>query len=615
MALTEEVYVIGSGGDYANFAAYVAAKAGDLVSQDVYHTLKAKAGNLGVLDVSSGFTTDATRCINVIPNVASEQFDVDDAADPDSAVAGSPSIDVTGKAVICGDEHINISGLLMISEDASETGVSMSNSSPATFEDCLLVQRSTNAACVAKGFFTGTGFTGHIMNCISVVENSGSGFASAKNFDVDCSTVREAVINCTSIGLWDSANLIGVNLKNSAKAINVLSANNASTGKCYGTDSNENAVVKNCGATDTSITDNFEAENIEDCTESLTYADLFDTNIGKLAGNSPARWLGVLPATSGGAVDAFGTDRIRYDLGYHQTPAVSSKDVETVFRDVGSLVATYNDYHETVRGLINAGKIDRADRFRNTADRLEMLYVFQGRDSQAINQLASWLTNVIQSVTDYLQDYVKELVLSVDSAVLDILDELDYWLSVNSDSVNAIEQDTVVSYRVTYATGMTLDSVAITELLKPQRITIECTSNSTNGSEVWTIKGSVSGTFSGMAVTNTAYESADGELGFTINPGSPSAWDSGHGTYSVNDVVSYQDGYYICIVEHTAAEGKEPTNTTYWAAYIQEGDKIYLDVTADDVALFQMFFRDNFSYIFGNTNAAGAETILDSWAE
>ncbi len=62
----------------------------------------------------------------------------------------------------------------------------------------------------------------------------------------------------------------------------------------------------------------------------------------------------------------------------------------------------------------------------------------------------------------------------------------------------------------------------------------------------------------------------------------PALWSDSYGDYSVWDRVSYDDGggvaYYECILDHTAAGGKEPTNATYWKVVIISSiDKVMYD--------------------------------------
>ncbi|MBU8870683.1 MAG: hypothetical protein KOO60_07455 [Gemmatimonadales bacterium] len=44
------------------------------------------------------------------------------------------------------------------------------------------------------------------------------------------------------------------------------------------------------------------------------------------------------------------------------------------------------------------------------------------------------------------------------------------------------------------------------------------------------------------------------------------AWSDSYGTYDVGDVVTYSGAVYECHTSHTAAVGKEPTETAYWNA-------------------------------------------------
>lgn len=615
---TEEVYTIGSGGDYSTFAAYVAAKAGNLVTQDVWHHLKVKAGSAGVLDLTSGFTTDETHNIIVEPESDSVRFDVDDAAVWSTAMDVVASmVNASGLAGQLGAEYVDIDGILMVSSSVTgDVGVSTGNNSPAKVENCMLVQVSMGAN-VAKGFHTGTGFTGHFLNCLAFTQNLD--FTSVVNFNVDCAVAHEAIINCTSVGEWNDADFTGVILKNYAKAINTISANSVGTsGKCFDTDSNKHAVVEACAAIDGSIAANFEDSNIIGCYESLSYASLFDTTVGKLAEDSPVRKIGVLPETIGANKDAFSKERIKFDLGYHQTNLVNSYDIEVVFRDIGSIVRTINEYETTVPTLVEIGSTLRVEQFTSDRRRLETLYDMLGKDSQNITQLNNWVSSCVTAVSNYLDNYVKPEMMGIGQNSKDILAELDYWLEQNSDKLNAIEIANNVVLDVDDATTIALTGIVISEIVKSQRIVIECISTATSGQESWRITGSDKGTFRGTATTNQAYQSGDGELEFKVEL-SATAWDVGHGTYNVNDIVENDSGYYICTTQHTAASDKEPGTgdnwADYWENYIKVGDKLYLYVTTDEDAVFQNFFRDHFDYVFANSDGNDNETILDGWAE
>lgn len=62
------------------------------------------------------------------------------------------------------------------------------------------------------------------------------------------------------------------------------------------------------------------------------------------------------------------------------------------------------------------------------------------------------------------------------------------------------------------------------------------------------------------------------------------AWDDGHGAYSEEDRVTYLGKHYICILTHTAAIGKEPTEATWW-------DETYV---LNDVVTYEINGTDNY---------------------
>jgi len=64
------------------------------------------------------------------------------------------------------------------------------------------------------------------------------------------------------------------------------------------------------------------------------------------------------------------------------------------------------------------------------------------------------------------------------------------------------------------------------------------------------------------------------------------AWSAGHGLYEVGDRVKYQSPTgifldYECILEHTAAAGKEPTNGTYWEVHSSDAFILGYDYSTD----------------------------------
>jgi hypothetical protein len=62
-------------------------------------------------------------------------------------------------------------------------------------------------------------------------------------------------------------------------------------------------------------------------------------------------------------------------------------------------------------------------------------------------------------------------------------------------------------------------------------------------------------------------------------------WDVGHGFYSVDDLVIYtvDSHHYRCILAHTAAAGKEPTNTNYWRRMYLEDDYVFKTIDGTDI--------------------------------
>ena len=64
------------------------------------------------------------------------------------------------------------------------------------------------------------------------------------------------------------------------------------------------------------------------------------------------------------------------------------------------------------------------------------------------------------------------------------------------------------------------------------------------------------------------------------------AWSSAHGLYEVGDRVKYEEPSdvfldYECILEHTAAAGKEPTETTWWEVHSSDAFILGYDYSTD----------------------------------
>jgi hypothetical protein len=64
------------------------------------------------------------------------------------------------------------------------------------------------------------------------------------------------------------------------------------------------------------------------------------------------------------------------------------------------------------------------------------------------------------------------------------------------------------------------------------------------------------------------------------------AWSAAHGTYAVGDRVKYEDPEgvfldYECILEHTAAAGKEPTEETWWEVHSPDAFILGYDYSSD----------------------------------
>lgn len=551
---------------YTSFAAYVTAQEADLVSADENHVLKVRVGDSGQLDLTgTGWVTDATRNIVIELENSDDQFSASDVADVAFALSGDNAcgIDAVGYAMKLGALNVKVSGLLLQSSGASNLGVLIDDNSPAVIENCLLEQVGGDSSYVLHGFETGIGFSGYIRNCLSVISDT--------VFDIgDCFHISgasgECLIGCTGICLTDSEDVDIFYVGDGAEIVNCLGATDKENPVCF--DGFTGGVeLTACGATDASIGNNFEDSEIHSCIESLAYDSLFYGYAGVLAEDSPVRKQGLKPATSGCNTDAFGSSRLKYDIGYYQTLLVNGKDIETVFKDLGALISVKSDYRNIVNTLIEMHDNTLAAQINAGTQRLSVLTSLLNDNGTNKSQAGNWQDTVVRRTEEYITTYVKDLVISTGRSAEEILDELDYWLGQANESLQAVSLESTVNYNIADATDIACVVGSLGQELKPQKITVECVSANIDGSESWMVTGSENGSFGVQATTGEEYDNEG--LKFTI---------------SVNGT-----------------------------AYPSVGDKVYIYVNSSG-GVFQSYFRDNLNFVFKNAVSDDTETILDSWA-
>jgi len=623
MAVTEKTFLIGAAsgsgydGYYETFAAYETAQAADLVTAEEQHTLYVKpniatVGAIVLTDVS--WVTSADCRIEIHPETAANGIAITD-TNPDSSIPTTKSYVTKATAGyivdLADDLYVYIDDLLFVTEAGSgNIGIRIGDDSPAKFTNCILRQND-DGGTTAVGFKTGTGFIGKFINCYAV--SHGTGFVSAIGFDVDCSLKHDAVVNCTACGNYGN----GFRLKNYVRAVNSFNGLEvASSG--FLTDSNGNASVKCCASFECDFEDVFGADNVDSCIELdiSDYSDAWEGSyLGQIASDSSLRKAGILPNCDGTTQDAFGTNRIKFDIGFYQTNLINDYDLETIFKDMGSIIKTVNLYKTTIPSLIGSDSEDRATQIASGAERLSLLFTVLGYDKNNQSQSASWVNNLVTAIRNYLSNYVAVEMMSTSTVVASILAELDNWLNTNSETVNAIHIDSNTAYNLDDDSEVTLNDLSISEQIKPQRIKLVCTSNTVAGSEYWSITGSEQ-TFDGTIQTGVAYESSNG-LAFTLELPEYDEWDDDAGSYTEDDIILYDDVYYKCNGNHAVTpDDVFGDYASYWDVVylVNVGDEIEIDVMADDEATIQMFFRDYFNFCFDNSNDSGTETILDSWA-
>lgn len=630
MAIATKEYLIGTStageydGAYLTFAAYETAKKGNLVTAQEKHILYVvpNVSNVGGIVINdAAWVTSADCCIEVKPQLSSGRIAISDTmVRAGSVPSGKSYINAAGYAANIGDDlHVFVDGLLLLSINTAGTGgVLIGDDSPAKFTNCILRQEVTNHAGVV-GFKTGSGFLGVFINCYVYAKAYDENlFATLNGFDVDCATRRDAIINCTAYLDSAASGEHAFLLNNYARAVNCLGLGGVAGGS-FATDGNGDASVKCCASNNTTFSSVFAVGNYERCIEiaeqdeSLLWNDVYN---GEIAYNSELRKAGCLPDVSGTTQDAFGKNRIKYDIGYYQTNLINIYDLECYFKDLGSIIKSVNKYITTIPDMITDDSEVRVALMGTGIERLTLLSTILSYDKSNRDQVISWANNLTTAISNYISNQIASDMMCVSTVQASILAELDYWLGVNSQSVNAIRVENNVIYDLATDSEVTLGSLTIAESVKQQRIKLICTSNGLAGSEYWSITGSEQN-FDGTVQTGVAYLSSNG-LGFTLSLPTYSAWSDAEGTYHVNDIVLVSGIYYRCVTEHTVTVGQLFTiyESNWEVVYlVSVGDEIEIDIMTDDEAVFQSYFRDYLNFCFTNSNAVGGETILDTWAE
>jgi len=251
--------------------------------------------------------------------------------------------------------------------------------------------------------------------------------------------------------------------------------------------------------------------------------------------------------------------------------SITPAQVETFFRDFGLFVRMANLYGSDVPALIAAESVLKRTQLGSDDERLALLGDAIALDNQNTVQITSMVDGEVQLVDGYVTGYVKDTIQGQGDSATEVLEDLAEQMTENCTPAQYVLQNEVAAGAATADEDNegngTLGSITVSQYLTEQRFTVECIDATTEGSEVWSVTGSVLGQLGDNATTGVAYTDTDTQLAFTIIAG---------------------------------------------ASAFKSGDKFTFYVTCTE-RLFQTFFRDHFGVVFPAV-ASGSETIEESWA-
>jgi hypothetical protein len=252
---------------------------------------------------------------------------------------------------------------------------------------------------------------------------------------------------------------------------------------------------------------------------------------------------------------------------------LSAATVETLFRDLGLSVRQCRLYGSTVPDLIAANSALRRTQLDSGDERLEALGRMLDGDRSARSQIAALVNAEVSQVEQYARGHLKTAISGKGYSAAELFAELADRMVSEVDPPqyvlrNEVALDGSVAADPSNAGDGTLGDVVPTELLAAQRFTVRCVEASTEGSEIWSVAGSVSGTLDNAATGVDGYADTRTGLAFTIEAGA------------------------------------EP---------FEVGDTFYFYIACTE-RRFQTFFRDHFRLVMPSA-ATGSETIEEDWAE
>jgi len=245
--------------------------------------------------------------------------------------------------------------------------------------------------------------------------------------------------------------------------------------------------------------------------------------------------------------------------------------VEIFFRDIGRFVRMHDLYGSDVPALVSAESALKRTRFGSGAERLETLGRALEADRNNADLVAALVDGEVNIVTDYVTEYVGPAIQSKGASASEILDELAERMLEECTPAqyvlrNEVAVDGAVAADTDNAGDGTLGSIVLSQYIAAQRFTVECVDASVEGSEVWSVTGSVVGELD-QATTGVAYTDSNTYLELAITAG---------------------------------------------AAAFAVGDKFYFYTTCTE-RRFQTFFRDYFEVVMPSVGT-GSETIDEDWA-
>lgn len=569
--MTTTTYHVGTGQTYATLNAWQAAggMVRNLVTADECIVIIVHGGAnclSASLTIDAGWTTDATHTITIQANTGEHWTNLySDLTEATMNALGVAYGSVSGSAINNNGKNVTIKGLYLaiIGDDATNA-----LSGPVYLRDCCMHFKGA-AGQICTGLVL-TSWSGQAVNTMVAV-NGSWGSSTAVTVVSVTQTAVPHFVGCTLVSDAPLANSVTDIQENCAGLwlLNTLLVRTSPpTGGVCAVGTGKDVIWDHCAATDATLSG---TGTVINCLESVAVADLMSTVGAVISDLSKARKVARPHAygndSSGKAVDAFGNQRLSWDIGCYQTLPLTATEIQTIFKDIGLFVRTSNLYANTVEALVEAETGKRIAQITSGLDRLTLLGTAMANDASKIQTLSGWSDNEARSIDTYIRGYVRDMTGSTGQQSADVLADLDYCMKLASQKLAGL----AVSAQVTLdATGNgTVSGLTLGQMLNEQTIVLTCSSAQTAGAEQWTLTGQVD-RLSGVATTGQAYTDATTGLGFTINSGS-----------------------------------------TPWA----EGDRILLHVTNDGDAVFQRFFRKQFSYVFEQSAVDGTETILDSWAE